>query len=136
MAIDYVRVNLHLPSSEILQQIAGHLNDLHRPSLFAFGLASKICHDATIPSIFHDVCFDVGSRGALQRDVDTLIKSVARTESACHVRIKGHLKLPAKPKTKGYKSNTSDRYSWFETTGADEILTYWILGVLYPGSLG
>ncbi|KFY66144.1 hypothetical protein V496_02169 [Pseudogymnoascus sp. VKM F-4515 (FW-2607)] len=113
-----------------------HLNDLHRPSLFAFGLASKICHDATIPSIFHDVRVDVGSRGALQRDVDTLIKTVARTESTCHVRIKGHLKLPAKPKIKGYKSNTLDRYSWFETAGVDEILTYWILGVLYPGSLG
>lgn len=72
----------------------------------------------------------------MQRDVDALTKSLPRTESACHVRIKGHLNMPAKPKIKGYKSNTLDRYSWFETTGVDEILTYWTLGVLYPGSLG
>lgn len=126
MAIDFVKLNLHGLPPEMLQQIAGYLNDSHRPSLFAFGLASKICHDATIPSIFYHIRLEIDSREALQRDVDALVKSLARTESACHVRclsIKGHLQLPVKPKIEGYKSGTSDRHSWFKTTGVDEILS-------------
>ena len=126
MAIDYVKLNLHGLPPETLQQIAGYLNDSHRPSLCAFGLASKICHNATIPSIFYHIRLEISSREALQRDIDALVKSLARTESACHVRclsIKGHLQLPVKPKIEGYKSGTPDRHSWFKTTGVDEILS-------------
>jgi hypothetical protein len=125
MAIDSVKLNLHSLPPEMLQQIAGYLNDSHRPSLFAFGLASKICHNATIPSIFYHIRLEIGSREALQGDVDALVKSLARTESACHIRclsIKGHLQLPVKPKVEGYKSGTPDRHSWFKTTGVNEIL--------------
>ena len=126
MAIDFVKLNLHGLPREMLQQIAIYLNDSHRPSLFAFGLASKICHDAATPSIFYHIRLDIGSREALQRDADALVKTLARTESACHVRclsIKGHLKLPVKPKVEGYQSYSGDRHSWFKETGVDEILT-------------
>ncbi|KAL2062222.1 hypothetical protein VTL71DRAFT_6488 [Oculimacula yallundae] len=126
MASDYVKLNLHGLPPETLQMIAGYLNDSHRPSLFAFGLASKTCHNATIPSIFHHIRLEISSREALQRDIDVLVKSLARTESACHVRclsIKGHLQLPVKPKIEGYKSGTLDRYSWFKKTGVNEILS-------------
>lgn len=126
MAIDSVTLNLHSLPPETLQQIAGYLNDSHRPSLFAFGLASKICHNATLPSISYHIRLEISSPEALQRDVDALVKSLARTESAWHVRclsIKGHLQLSVKPKVEGYKSCTPDRHSWFKSTGVDEILS-------------
>jgi hypothetical protein len=125
-AIDSVKLNLYGLPPETLQQIAGYLNDSHRPSLFAFGLVSRTCHNATIPSIFYHLRLEIGNREALQRDVDAVTKSLARNESARHVRclsIKGHLKLPVKPKVEGYKSCTLDRYSGFKKTGNNEILS-------------
>lgn len=125
MAIDSVKLDLHGLPLETLQQIAGHLNSSHRPSLYAFGLASAICYRATIPLIFHYIHLTISSREALQRNIDALVKTLSRTESACHVRclsVKGSFRLSGESRIEGYKSGSRDRYSWFEATGVDEIL--------------
>ena len=125
MAVDSAEVGLHDLPNETLQQIASHLNNSHRPSLFAFGSTSKTCHSATLPSIFHHVHLTISTREELQRDIDALVKTLSRTESARHVRcltIKGLLRLSEKPKAEGYTSCTADRHSWFKSTGVDEIL--------------
>ncbi|KAI9657888.1 MAG: hypothetical protein M1829_006850 [Trizodia sp. TS-e1964] len=125
-AINSVKPNLHTLPSETLQQIAVYLDDSHRPSLFAFGLASKICHGATIPSVFHHIRLKIGTCEALQRDIDTLVKSLARRESAGLIRglsIKGHLQFPGKRKIEGYKSCSPDRHSLFMARGVEEILS-------------
>jgi hypothetical protein len=125
MAVDCVKLDLHGLPLETLQQIADHLKSSHRPSLHAFGLASKTCHRATIPSIFHDIHITITSREALQRNVDTLDKTLSRTEAACHVRclnIKGSFRLSDQPRMEGYKSGTVDRHTSFKRTGVDEIL--------------
>ena len=125
MAGDSNKRDLHSLPRETLQQIAGHVNNTHRPSLYAFGLASDACHSATIPSIFRHIRLTVSSREALQRDVDSLVNALSRTESARHVRcltIKGFLQLSRKQRIEGYKSGSSDRYSLFESSGVDEIL--------------
>ncbi|KAM3075668.1 hypothetical protein ACMFMG_007800 [Clarireedia jacksonii] len=126
MAFDSAKLNIHSLPPEILQQIAGYLNDSHRPSLFAFGLVSKRCHDATIPSTFYHIRLEVSNCEALKRDVDALVTSIARTKSMRHVHclsIKGHLQLPVKPKIEGYKSGTISSCIWFKETGVDEILS-------------
>ncbi|KAI9652698.1 MAG: hypothetical protein M1829_001481, partial [Trizodia sp. TS-e1964] len=126
MAINSVKPNLHTLPSEMLQQIAGYLDDSHHPSLFAFGLASKICHGATIPSVFHHIRLEIGTCEALQLVIDTLVKSLAHRESAGLVHglsIKGHLEFPCKRKIEGYQSCTPDRHSWFMMTCVEEILS-------------
>jgi len=126
MAMGSVKLDLHGLPPEILQQISGHVNDFHRPSLYAFGLTSNTCYSATIPLIFHNICFTISSREALQCDVNALLKTLSRTESARHVHclsIKGTLRLSGEPRVEGYKSGTADRHSWFKTTGVDEILS-------------
>ncbi|KAF2497120.1 hypothetical protein BU16DRAFT_349993 [Lophium mytilinum] len=125
MATDCIKLSLQGLPLEILQQIAGHLNNSHRPSLYAFGLASEICHGATIPSIFHHIYLTISSREALQRDVDALVKTLSRTASARLVRclsIKGFLRLSDKSKIEGYKSSSWNSRSQFEATGVNEIL--------------
>ncbi|TVY81595.1 hypothetical protein LSUE1_G008167 [Lachnellula suecica] len=122
--MDAVKPTLHNLPPETLQQIASHLDGSHRPSLYAFGLTSTICHHATLPSIFHDIYLPVRSREALQRDGDTLIKTLSRSDSMCHVRslsIKGSFKMSSKPRTEGYKSGGKDRHSKIEAD-ADEVL--------------
>lgn len=124
MAMDPPKPGLHDLPNETLQQIASHLNNSHRQSLYAFSLASETCHSATSPSIFHHIHLNISSRKALQRDVDALVKALSRTESARHIRclsIKGALRLFDESKIEGYKSCTPDRHSWFKSTGVDEI---------------
>ncbi|TVY13881.1 hypothetical protein LARI1_G009217 [Lachnellula arida] len=126
MAMDSVKLDLHSLPPETLQQIAGHLNSAHRPSLYAFGLASKTCRNATLPSIFRDIHLAISSREGLQRSVDALVKTLSRTESACHVRclnMKGSFRLSDRPRVEGYQSGSPwDRRSSFEASGVDEIL--------------
>jgi len=120
MAIDSTKKNLHSLPLETLQQIADHLNHSHRPSLDAFALASKTCHDAALPSIFRHVHLTISNPEALQRDVNALAKTLSRTNSTSHVRylsIKGFLKLPGQSSTEE-DSGTS----WLKSKGLDEIL--------------
>lgn len=115
---------------ETLQQIAGHLHETHRPSLYAFGLASQKCHKATLPEVFREIHLRVCNRQTLQRDVDTLIEILSRTDSARHVRylnIKGFLRLdPEGPGDTGAEvgisANESEFLECYKSTGLDEIL--------------
>lgn len=122
MTTHTVRQDLEGLPPETLQQIAGYLHET--PSLSAFSLASQTCHSAALPSMFRNIHLAVHGRKALQRDVDTLIEILSRTESARHVRrliITGSLGLDVEGDTA--KLSTDDDYTveWFKTTGAYEI---------------
>ncbi|KAH8595443.1 hypothetical protein B0O99DRAFT_709868 [Bisporella sp. PMI_857] len=113
---------------EALQQIASYLHDTHRPSLYTFGLASKACHRATLPSVFREVHLTVHGRKALQCNVDALVKVLCGAESAHYVRhlgIKGFLLLNIdesdEPGNKARTTNTDD-IDWFQRTGVGEVL--------------
>ncbi|EPE36636.1 hypothetical protein GLAREA_08799 [Glarea lozoyensis ATCC 20868] len=112
---------------ETLQQIAEYLDKSYRPSLYAFGLASRTCHDATIPSIFRHVHLSISSPEALKRDIDALVKTLSLVDSSRHVQslsIKGTLSFnsPSQRNVEGYKSSSSGRDSSFMSTGMNEIL--------------
>lgn len=94
--MDPSRENLDALPLETLQQIAGHLHETHRPSLYAFSSASEQCHQAALPEVFREIRLRVRNCQALQRKVDALIEILTRTDSARHVRclsIKGFLDL-------------------------------------------
>lgn len=79
---------------ETLQQITGHLDDTHRPSLYALGLASKACRRATLHSVFRKIHLSIQSREALQSNLNALVTILSNADSARHVRhlcIKGFL---------------------------------------------
>lgn len=106
---------------ETLQQIASHLHDTHRPSLYSFGLASKICYRATVPSIFREIHLTVRHCKALHGDVNALVKALSRTEAARHVRsfsIRGSLLMNVEETGEG---KWDDDYRWFKGTGRDEV---------------
>lgn len=114
--------------SETLEQIAVHLHDTHRPSLYTFGLASKTCHKASLRSVFREVHLKVHGRKKLQFDVDALVKVLSRAESAhCvrHLGIMGFLLLDVEESDElGKERGTSnaDGMDWFEQTGIAEVL--------------
>ncbi|TVY44670.1 hypothetical protein LOCC1_G005843 [Lachnellula occidentalis] len=125
MDMHSVKLDLHGLPLETLQQIAGHVNRSHRPSLYAFGLASRTCRGATLPLIFDHLHLNINSREALQRNVDALVPILSQTESAGHVRclsIKGSFRLSDAPRSEGYRYGSEIRHSWFAATGVDEIL--------------
>lgn len=107
---------------EILQQIAGHLRET--PSLYAFSLASKTCQSAAFPSLFREIHLTVHSRTALQGDVDALIDTLSRTESARHVRclsVEGFLRVEdAEPVLADEDGDLA--LAWLEQTGVGDIL--------------
>ena len=84
---------------EIVQQIADCVETVHRPSLFAFSLASKACHRAATFLIFWRISIMIQDREGLQRDAGRLVEALLRTDSARHVQsitIKGALRLNKK----------------------------------------
>lgn len=86
--------NLDRLPFETLQQITGHLDDTHRPSLYAFGLASKACRRATLRSVFRKIHLSIQSREALQSGLNALVTILSNADSPHHVRhlcIKGFL---------------------------------------------
>lgn len=131
MTMESAKLDLHGLPLEILQLIGGHLDDSHRPSLYAFSLASKTCHRAAIPSMFHHLHLTIRCRETLQCDVNTLVSILSRTESARHVRclsIKGSLRLDLEDSGGPRCSDTvklrndEKAMAWFKSTGVDEIL--------------
>lgn len=115
---------------ETLQQIAGHLHETHRPSLYAFSLASRKCHKAALLEVFREIHLRVCNRQALQQDVDALIDILSRTDSARHVRylsIKGFLRLDAEATGDsgagtGTSADEDNHLKYYKSTGMDEIL--------------
>lgn len=126
MATPSARQDINDLALETLQLIAGFLHETHRPSFYAFGLASKPCHGATIAPMFRELHLTVRDPKTLQHDVDTLIETLARTDSARHVRclsMKGFLRLGVEVSGESsIEAGTMDDMAWFEETGVDEIL--------------
>jgi hypothetical protein len=84
---------------EILQQIADCVEIVHRPSLFAFSLASNACHRAAASLVFRKISIMIHDREGLRRDADRLVEALFRADSARQVQyitIKGALRLNAK----------------------------------------
>ncbi|VUC35366.1 unnamed protein product [Clonostachys rosea] len=131
MAADSARNLQDLPP-ETLHQIASHLTS-HRPSLYAFNLASRACHYVASIFIFHQINIRVSSPAALKRDIDSLIDALSRTESARHVNclsFKGALCLKGerfyaefRKEAKQSRDAIDSVTRWFETTGTSEVLT-------------
>src|SRR4051794_2454672 len=100
---------------EIVQQIADCVEIVHRPSLFAFSLASKACHRAAAFLVFRKISITIQDREGLQRDAGRLAEALFRTDSARHVQsitIKGALRLNTK------KTNIHNPDSrWFRNSG-------------------
>lgn len=125
--------------SEVLQQIASYVNS-HRPSLYAFSLTNKTCHNASLPLIFYKLHLKVGTREALKHDIIAVAETLSRLKCTRYVRclnIKGFLRLSDKPRIEGYKSRTPDRSSsWIESTrvhkySGDEILNQYARYIIY-----
>jgi hypothetical protein len=105
---------------EIVQQVAGCIETVHRPSLLAFSLTSKACHRTAAFLLFRKISFMVHDCEGLRRDADGLVEALSRTDSARHVQcisIKGALRLNAK-KTDMYDPTTC----WLRRCGRGEIL--------------
>jgi hypothetical protein len=105
---------------EVVQQIVTCVERVHRPSLFAFSLASKVCHSAAAFLIFEKISITVHDRDGIRRDADRLVETLAGADCARHVQsitINGALHLNGK-KTAMYDPN--DR--WHIRCGLAEIL--------------
>ncbi|VUC33301.1 unnamed protein product [Clonostachys rosea] len=99
---------------EILQRIVDNLADSYRPSVYAFSLASKACHQASAPFIFQHINLRLLSREALQRDIKSLVNTLSRTDSARHVHsisMKGFLN--AKTRNDDLGITDTDNLGWW-----------------------
>ncbi|EPE32280.1 hypothetical protein GLAREA_07413 [Glarea lozoyensis ATCC 20868] len=127
---------------DILHHVAAYLHETHRTSLYSFGLASKLCHQACNQLIFREVHLSVNSCDALQQNVDTLIKVLADRCSASHVRhlgLKGSLivnidgEFDELEDTTGSELSDANEYFW--RTGISEVLgdeQPWLGGEFFP----
>lgn len=105
---------------ELQQQIAACVEAAHRPSLYAFSLTSKACRSASAFLIFRKIRIEVHSCERLRSDVDNLLETLSRTDSARHVQyigIAGDLGL----RPKHWDDDTSS--DWWRESGLAEILT-------------
>lgn len=114
---------------ETLQLVAHYLNTTHRRSLYAFGLANKNLHRASLRLVFQEVHLAVRSRESLQRDVDALVKVLSGADSASYVRhlsIKGGLVLDDgvfDGATQDVSpSGDASEMTWFRLRGVEEVL--------------
>jgi len=97
---------------ELLQQIAACVETVHPPSLYAFSLASKACHNASAFLIFRQINVTIHHHEGLRRDANRLVEALSRTDSARHVQrisIEGALRLNAQ-KTDS-DGQATDRFS-------------------------
>ncbi|PVH93380.1 hypothetical protein DM02DRAFT_541662 [Periconia macrospinosa] len=104
---------------EVLQHIVVCVGT-HRPSLYAFTLTSKACHQAAIFLVFREIIITMYDRDRLQRDVNSLVAALSHTDSFRHIRritIKGELKRKAE-RLEG--DNVAG--SWLDTTWFNEVL--------------
>ncbi|PSN74958.1 hypothetical protein BS50DRAFT_628208 [Corynespora cassiicola Philippines] len=98
---------------ELLQQIADCVETVHRPSLYAFSLTSKACHNASMFLIFQHIDITVDHREKLRHDVEGLFEALSRLDSARHVQrisIKGALRLNAKKTDSDGKDTCKTEY--------------------------
>jgi hypothetical protein len=84
---------------EILELIADRVEAAHRPSLFAFSLASKACYNAAAFLIFQNISIMIETPEGLQRDAGRLFETLLRTDAARHVHsitVRGAFRLDTK----------------------------------------
>lgn len=117
---------------EIVQQIADWVETMHRPSLFAFSLASKACHRATLFLAFRKLKITIHDHERLQRDTGRLAEALYRTDSARHIQsitIKGA--LCSKPKKTGMDELFSPPRWYDDPILDDEEFSHGTLYVVY-----
>lgn len=81
---------------ELRQQIAAYVETFYPPSLYAFNLTNKACHEASMFHIYREIHITVRNREELRRDVDRLMKALCRADFLRRVQcivIKGTLNL-------------------------------------------
>lgn len=106
---------------ETLQNLAGCLADSYRPSLYAFSLTSKACHQACALFIFRQINLKLRSRQALQHDVESLIKRLSHTDSARHVHsisLKGF--MDARTQNDDLGMTNTDHLGWWTDLRGNE----------------
>ena len=84
---------------ELREQIAAYVEASHRPSLYAFNLTSKACHEASMLLIYREVHITARDREGLRRDVDSIFEAISREKCFRNVQrisIKGALKMNPK----------------------------------------
>ncbi|KAF4773832.1 hypothetical protein HER10_EVM0005151 [Colletotrichum scovillei] len=77
---------LDILPAETLISIAGHLDGIAGPDLSSFSLTNKAFHAAAACFLFRDIHILVKHPRRLQRDVDSWLAVLGRTNSARHVR--------------------------------------------------
>ncbi|CAH0049047.1 unnamed protein product [Clonostachys solani] len=124
MAAELTEAGLCRLPLEILQQIAGYLADVYRPSLCAFSLASRSCHRASTLFVFRQIHLKIRTREELQVDVNSLRAALSRTDSARHVHslaLEGFLDLKKPRNEKGFLGDV-DPLGWWYSLKTNEIL--------------
>ncbi|PQE20309.1 kinase subdomain-containing protein [Rutstroemia sp. NJR-2017a BBW] len=122
---------LSLPH-EILQHIAVCVETAYRPSLYAFSLTSKACHEAAVFVVFRQIIVTAHDREGLRRDVDRLIEALSRTDSLRHIRritIKGDLRL-SDNNTEGWGRQMPTDFD--EVLLTEELVSYHDLDAVLP----
>lgn len=111
---------------EILQHIARLVRDTHRPSFDALCVTSKSYRLALTSLIFHELHVSVKDCGALQNDVNLLLKSLLSavcggnvTDHVRHLCLKGSLSLV---ESDDGPANHEDQVQRFQSQGLDELL--------------
>ncbi|CAH0014638.1 unnamed protein product [Clonostachys rhizophaga] len=115
-------MDLHRLPRETLLQIVGYLADSHRPSLYAFALASKSCYISATVFIFRHIHLALRNPGELQHDVDALLEALSRTDSYRHVSalsLKGCLDVK-KPISTHPGFDSIDPLGWWKSTLVEE----------------
>ncbi|CAG9979390.1 unnamed protein product [Clonostachys byssicola] len=115
-------MDLHRLPRETLLQIVGYLGDSHRPSLYAFGLASKSCYISATVFIFRHIHLALRNPRELQHDVDALLEALSRTDSYRHVStlsLKGCLDVK-RPVSIHTGFDGVDPLGWWKSTLVDE----------------
>lgn len=114
-------LHIHSLPLEILQQVAEYVDIGHRPSLQAFSLTSKACHNASVFLIFRKVHIRVRDCEGIQRDVDRLSGVLSRVDSFRHVQ---RISMTGALLLKGNKREFHDPdKSYYKTSGLDEIFS-------------
>ncbi|KAF9697179.1 hypothetical protein EKO04_004539 [Ascochyta lentis] len=103
---------------EIVQLIADCIEDVYRPSLFNFSLASRACHKASAFLLFRQINVTVYCRATLKSEINRLVEALSRADSAQYVQcitIKGDIR----PRP---KNEDDSELEWLQSTGLNEIL--------------
>lgn len=123
MATELPKAGLCRLPLEILQQVAGYIAEVYRPSLCAFSLTNRSCHQASTLFIFRQIHLNVRTREELQLDVESLATALSRTDSVRHVHslaLEGFLDLK-KPRNEKGSWRDVDPLGWWYSLETNEV---------------